>query len=671
MYKKQKTMSTQFSLNDSLYVNASSGNVGIGITNPSKTLEVVGDIDSTTDYNINGTQVLSATTLGSTVVNSSLTSNTGNLTNNGSLTVSSTAGNIFSTLNASMNDGTSQWVHFGKALSSNDSAALGFKYSSGSSAQVKLGFNGNASDLFVIQENGKIGIGSDTPAYELDVSGDINLTGDLYIDGVAQSFGGSAVWSEANSEAYYMGNVGIGTNDPARALDVITSSANVAVFKTSNTSSASNLTLDTAKTGTGNAGILDFKSQGTSFARIIGSATTAGSTGDLVFQTSGSLNEAMRIDADGNVGIGATPSGVGNHCLHLHENSAGGDNWIQFTDTDTGSSNTDGFIVGITGTEEAQVRNRENTDLSFWTNDSRRMTIDNDGNAGFEGNVGIGTNSPQAALEIYGGTPRMIINSGDQQESSIDFFNRDGNNYANWADRTVLGEIRFMVEEEVSGDSGDNYEIAKSFCTIQGRIHTDNGGTSYGALQGGIGFYTNDGDGSSAGTAGNNLTEKICIDYQGQMGIGTSNPTALLHVNGSTKCAGTFEATGNGGFTGMVCAFPGELSDTSPSNLYFSFGNGSHAGYGITMVKAGKVIGISMSSNTNGCNQVELYKNGSATGVIMNFGTFNPPNNELVKVDSATFGHSFAANDALALKILTHLAGTITAPQCCFWVKYT
>ena len=63
-----------FNVQDSIYITSSNKNVGIGITNPSNNLSVSGDIDATTDYNINGTQVLSATTLGSGVVNSSLTS---------------------------------------------------------------------------------------------------------------------------------------------------------------------------------------------------------------------------------------------------------------------------------------------------------------------------------------------------------------------------------------------------------------------------------------------------------------------------------------------------------------------------------------------------------------------------------------------------------------------
>ena len=65
------------------------GNVGVGTTNPSQKLDVVGDINSSGVYRLNGTQVLSNTTLGSAVVNSSLT-NVGTLSSlniSGNLTV--------------------------------------------------------------------------------------------------------------------------------------------------------------------------------------------------------------------------------------------------------------------------------------------------------------------------------------------------------------------------------------------------------------------------------------------------------------------------------------------------------------------------------------------------------------------------------------------------------
>ena len=134
-------------------------------------------------------------------------------------------------------------------------------------------------------------------------------------------------------------------------------------------------------------------------------------------------------------------------------------------------------------------------------------------------------------LELYGSLPKILLNGGDQNGGGeLNFFSRDSNSYMNWADRTILGEINFMGEESVSGDSGSGYGIAKTFARIQGRIHTDNGGSSYGWIQGGIGFYTNEGDGTSSGTTGDNLLERMTLDYRGYLGIGTTSPSTKLHV---------------------------------------------------------------------------------------------------------------------------------------------
>jgi len=49
--------------------------------------------------------------------------------------------------------------------------------------------NYSASEKMRILDNGNVGIGTSTPAYELDVSGDINFTGDLYQNGSLVTFG--------------------------------------------------------------------------------------------------------------------------------------------------------------------------------------------------------------------------------------------------------------------------------------------------------------------------------------------------------------------------------------------------------------------------------------------------------------------------------------------------
>jgi len=67
-------------------------------------------------------------------------------------------------------------------------------------------------------ENGKVGIGTDSPGYLLDVAGDIRFTGQLYdSEGLFEP----SKWEENGDNIYYnSGNVGIGTDAPQTLLDV-------------------------------------------------------------------------------------------------------------------------------------------------------------------------------------------------------------------------------------------------------------------------------------------------------------------------------------------------------------------------------------------------------------------------------------------------------------------
>ena len=98
-----------------------------------------------------------------------------------------------------------------------------------SASNIEVG----TANLFVDTTTSNVGIGTNTPAYTLDINGDINFSGNVY-QGASPFI--SSLWTDGENSLYYRSNievgttnlfvdtttsnVGIGTNTPLARLDV-------------------------------------------------------------------------------------------------------------------------------------------------------------------------------------------------------------------------------------------------------------------------------------------------------------------------------------------------------------------------------------------------------------------------------------------------------------------
>jgi hypothetical protein len=309
-----------------------------------------------------------------------------------------------------------------------------------------------------IDSSGNVGIGTSSPSSQLHLSKAggtlIKLGTSLNTSEIeAREVGGgnSLVFSSNNSTDHLVivdgGNVGIGTDSPARKLDVNAGSTSmVAQFKSTLSSSF----------------VCFANSSSTADQVRLGSNGTA-----LTFSTN--YAERMRIDSSGNLLVGQTSSNgdklevQGNanvFAARLNGSTTGGQSYGLRVRAGINSSDVGLLVENISGTDLFKVRG--------------------------DGNVGIGTSSPDGNLEVVAST-------------------------------TVSG----------ASDSVNNVLIGLQ-STNRPTIILDTADTTYTNRTWNI---TNVG---SAGTLriGRNGLDVMSLKNDGKIGIGTDSPSEKIHVVG-------------------------------------------------------------------------------------------------------------------------------------------
>ena len=196
------------------------------------------------------------------------------------------------------------------------------------------------------------------------------------------SIAGSAnhFWDNTN------GRLGIGTASPSYIIDAYSTSASAARINIGGTTNfvASQYTNTSGAMYIGIDDSAGANFTGTAYGRFIYSSGAY----PFIFNINGS--ERMRITSTGNVGIGTTTpvdSGANYKILTLNGTNSGILR-IQHNGTSAGDFESD-----ATNTYLWELRN---ANLSFGTNSTERMRITSDGN------VGIGTSSPNVKLDVRG-----------------------------------------------------------------------------------------------------------------------------------------------------------------------------------------------------------------------------------------------------------------------------
>jgi hypothetical protein len=461
----------------------SSGNVGIGTTAPERLLHV------------NGAARLTPTTTPATPAA-------------GDLFFDSAASNALK-----FYDG-SAWQTVGTGAGAGDFKKDGSVAMTGN---LKLGANYISND------------GGASEGLAFDTSGNANFTGNVDGDGYINAANLSAIRPDATIYSATSASLGNPNGSIVNSWNTYADDGVASTFvMTANNASS--------------------KSQNAYFAAVSNTGVANYTPTIVIGQQTGATAyaERMRIDSSGNVGIGTTAPA---RLLHVNgaarftpittpASPAAGDlffdsaasNALKFYDgsawqtVGTGTGNGDfkkDGSVAMTGNF-----NTGGNSVLGNTTASANLTLESTSNAtkGYVliqpngGNVGIGSSSPVSLLDVGGTITGKVVTVSDSIANTYSPTGSPG------------GAVRHNLVNTSSGDGrwvGNVYSLANAAGSGQsawiGVVSTSGAGVNTPSMIFG------------QQTASSTYAERMRIDYNGNVGIGTTAPARLLHVNGAAR----------------------------------------------------------------------------------------------------------------------------------------
>jgi hypothetical protein len=251
-----------------------------------------------------------------------------------------------------------------------------------------------------------------------------------------------------------------------------------------------------------------------------------GTTGKLIQNSTGAtLSDTGGATFTGSVDVAGTSTAGSN--IKLYEDTDNGTNYVSFKAPDTIASNVTWTLPSADGSSN-QVLTTNGTGTLSWSTASGSSQWTTTGSDIYynTGNVGIGTSSPVGKMQIAQ-TNNTTINGGSyinlgKSENGVGGYHLIGMGY----------------------NTGSDYAP-----TYMGYVETNNAAGTAGDL-----VWLTRPTGIASTTA---PTERMRLDSSGNVGIGTSSPSAKLHLSGTTDATQRIIVNGTGNTSSLKLQYNG------------------------------------------------------------------------------------------------------------------